>query len=141
MLGVTLSAGDIDEASRAAVIVFQTWIGVGDQQVMVNMKNGRVVSIDHGAAFGDLTDPSAVPKVVVADIPGIRVDTCKDMRLLDSAIQSIENLSERSLVEDVSGIPAGGAWNGAPERRLQIANWLGSRRAALRGVIKSWSQT
>ena len=51
----------IDPMSRARTIAFQTWIGVGDTQVLVNATNGQVMSIDHGECFqsvAGLADPA-----------------------------------------------------------------------------------
>src|SRR5262249_2939597 len=44
----------VDGASRARVIVFQSWMGVGDEQALVNLTTGYVYCIDNGDCFANL---------------------------------------------------------------------------------------
>jgi hypothetical protein len=58
----------IDPVARAKVVAFQTWLGVGDAQVLVRPTDGQVFSFDHGDAFSDTSNRSD-PVVIVTDIP------------------------------------------------------------------------
>jgi hypothetical protein len=44
----TLDPATLDASTRAIVVVFQTWLGVGDTQILVDLRTGRLLSIDHG---------------------------------------------------------------------------------------------
>lgn len=133
-----LGAGLADASSRARVVCFQSWIGVSDSQVLVNPTHGLVYSIDHGAAFGNL-DPQE-PVVVVTQIPGISDDLGRSRADVDSALKTIERISDADILGVVSCIPEEVAWNADRGRRLQIANWLASRRGQLRKVMSTWAQ-
>jgi len=131
------TAGAIDPASRAKTVVFQTWLGVGDQQVLVNLTNGRVSSIDHGDCFGHLAN--AVPiDLVIAPIPGVSDSVGRDRLLVESAVSLIEGVSDRELLGVVSQIPSGDAWRSPTDRRLAIGEWLAVRRDNLRVAMGRW---
>jgi hypothetical protein len=128
----------IDQASRAAVVVFQTWIGShGDGQVLVDLTTGRVSTIDHGDCFGALA--AGDPTVQVTDIPGVGVDVGRKGSLTEPAIQRIEALSDHELLEAVARVPNDPPWKADESRRLEIARWLATRRDKLRSVITAWT--
>ncbi len=60
----------VDSASRARVVAFQSWVGVGDVQVLIKLTDGTVFSIDHGECFG-ATSPLSNPTLTVATIEGV----------------------------------------------------------------------
>jgi len=121
-------------------VVFQTWLGVGDAQVLVHLTRGTVSSIDHGDCFGS-TAANAAPAVVVTGIPGIADEVGRDAAFVTSAVQTIEALTDRDILEAVSCIPAGEPWRSPAERRLEIANWLLYRRERLQEVMQAWLTT
>ena len=131
-------AGAIDPATRARVVAFQTWIGVGDSQVLISLTDGKVLSIDHGECFGNVDDLVSPPALVLTDIPGIAPDVGRDSVHVIAAVERIEAITEANLVEAVSQIPAGSNWSAPSDRRLSIAKWLLARRDSLRPVLEGW---
>ena len=130
----------IDGRSRAAVVAFQSWIGLGDNQVMVGLSNGRVYSIDHEDTFNNLKTSAPLDLIVTgaAVIPDV---VGKEPESVENTIIQIENLQDNDLLGAVSKVPSGTEWNADPDRRLQIADWLSARKKHLRGVMESWAQT
>lgn len=129
--------GVIDGASRARVIVFQTWLGVGDAQVLVHLTRGSVISIDHGDCFG-ATGGQTDPVVHVTEIPGVSSNVGKEIAPVRDGVARIEALTDRDILDAVSCIPTGDLWRSPAARRLEIARWLGYRRGRLREVMEAW---
>ena len=129
--------GRIDPVSRARAVVFQTWIGAGDSQVLISLTDGTVSSIDHGACFSDVSDLGD-PSMIVTDIPGVAPDVGRDRQHCEPALRSIERLGDRDLLDAVSRVPAGDPWRSPVDRRTDIARWLLHRRGRLRTVIEAW---
>jgi hypothetical protein len=128
----------LDTASRAAVVVFQSWIGAGDAQVLLNLTTGRVSSIDHGECFGNLAQSAPTP--VVTDIPGVDADVGRDRKFVEASVGRAEAISDEDLLDAVARVPNVGEWRADENRRLQIAQWLASRRDELRKVMKAWAK-
>ncbi len=136
----------IDPSSRARVIAFQTWLGANDSQVLVSIRDGRVLSIDHGDCFGAVTDPPARPTLVVTEIPGINQDVGRGTTHVQHAIGRIESVTDEDILRAVAQIPADdiseaapdGIWNSDKTRRLAIGRWLAMRRPMVRGVMEQW---
>ncbi len=119
-------------------MAFQTWIGAGDSQVLIDLATGEVLSVDHGECFGTvnaLTDPT----IVATDIPGVRPGLGKTRQLVDDAVDVIEAIQDSQLLEAVAGVPMDAGWNADRDRRLTIAEWLSYRRDRVRGVMHSWT--
>jgi hypothetical protein len=133
----TLAPGSLDPRFLARTLVFQTWIGVQDQQVLLRLTDGAVLSIDHGGCFGD-TSTRADPVVIETSIPGISETERKRHDLLDAELLSLEAVTEGDLLQAVAGIPDDDDWKGDPARRLSIAEWLLYRQSRVRGVIEAW---
>lgn len=132
-----LNRGGIDGASRARVIVFQTWIGVSDAQVLVRLNDGTVMSIDHGDAFGDI-ESRATPTPIVTPIPGTADDVGHRAGDVMVAVSEIQAIDDAALIADVSQVPAGAAWASPAPRRLAIAEYLAYRRDELEEVMRRW---
>jgi hypothetical protein len=130
--------GLIDPGTRARVVVFQTWLGLGDSQVLVGMANGRVLSIDHGDCFGNLADPGAAPTPVITDIPGVGTDVGQQSVHVLAALDRIESVTDDDILKAIAQIPSGDTWQSPADRRLAIGRWLAERRTAMRGVMASW---
>ncbi len=128
----------IDAQSRAQIVAFQTWIGVGDSQVLVSLTDGRIYSIDHGECFGNLPDPAGTLTVVVTDIPGVNPDVGRESVYVLPALDRIEAVTHETLLSAVAQVPSGDAWKSPTDRRLAIGRWLAERQAAMRGVMQSW---
>jgi len=129
--------GLVDAGSRALVVAFQTWVGVDDTQVLINMKTGQVRSIDHGACFSS-TGQLSPPTVIALAIPGVADGVGRDQASIENAVARIEAVTDRHLIEAVTRIPVGEPWRGPSDRRLEIANWLTYRRDKLREVMATW---
>jgi hypothetical protein len=127
----------IDARSRALVVAFQTWLGLADAQVLINLRDGRVRSIDHGDCFSN-TAAAGPPPLVIVDIPGVDRSIGRDRFAIEAAVSAIEGTSDRDLTDAVAGIPAGEPWRGPASRRLEIANWLSVRRSLIREVMEEW---
>jgi hypothetical protein len=127
----------VDAAARALVVAFQTWLGVDDTQVLINLRTGQVRSIDHGACFANTT--SATPRALNAlAIPGVPDDLGRDPAAIEEATLRIESVTDQQLVDAVTRIPVGEPWRAPTERRLEIANWLAFRRSKIREVMAQW---
>lgn len=137
-IGVTqLAPAQVKAAYRARVVVFQSWIGATDSQVMLDLGTGRIYSVDHGDVFGNTTVPTD-PTPVITEIPGI--DTrhgCKP-KFINDAIDGIESIDDDVLLKTVACVPLGEDWRSERSRRLQIARWLAHRRGRLREGMKAW---
>lgn len=144
-LAVFLAAGGqfdprvVDSRSRARAIVFQSWLGAGDAQVLVRPTDGAVFSIDHGDCFGN-TSTGSDPTVIITDIPGVAAQVGREAQYVNAAVGSIESLSDQEILECVSKIPPQDPWRAPPDRRLEIARWLMHRRDQLQGVMRRWLQ-
>jgi hypothetical protein len=125
----------LDAVSVARVIAFQTWVGAGDTQMLVDLRTGRLLSIDHGdvVAVNSLNSP---PAIVVAE--GIPVDVGNEAGVMRPALERIERVSDEDLLRAVAGAPDDVEWNAGADRRLAIAESLALRRDALREVITQW---
>jgi hypothetical protein len=132
--GKNLTPGLINQRSHAAVVAFQSWIGVGDSQVLIDMTRGLLYSIDHGDAFGDLTNTT--PTLIVTDIPGIPHAHGTQGPPLEAAIARVEGVEDQEILTAVAKVPVQGPdWNGDQNWRLQIAHWLAERRDRLEAGI------
>lgn len=132
------SARLIDPRTRALVVAFQTWLDLGDAQVLVGMTDGRVLSIDHGDCFGSLTHPAVASAPRIADIPGVKPEVGRDASHVLPALAKIEAVTDDEILRAVTQIPSGDAWRSPADKRLAIGRWVAERRDALRGVMESW---
>lgn len=132
-----LRLGAIDPRSRAKTVVFQSWLGVNDQQVLVSLTTGRVCSIDHGDCFGNLSNPLAI-SVVVTPIPGVASNLGSERSLVDEAVKAVQAVSDTDLLHAVSQVPSGDAWRSSADRRLGVARWLAVRRDNLAATMLQW---
>ena len=128
----------IDPGTRALAVAFQTWLDLGDAQVLVGMTDGRVLSIDHGDCFGNLTHPATTPVPRVVDIPSVKPEVGRDVSHVLPALVKIEAVTDDEILRAVTQIPSGDAWRSPVDRRLAIGRWVAERRDALRGVMESW---
>jgi hypothetical protein len=131
--GGVLDPGTLDEASVARVIVFQSWIGADDTQIMVDLRNGRVLSIDHGA-YGAFS--SSDPQPVVA--PGLPDGFARRRSVVEPEIDRIEALSDEEILAATARVPDALEWRAARGRRLALAESLGLRRDRLRQAMSGW---
>lgn len=139
-LGHVLPQGQLDPAkidvlSRARVLSFQTWLGVQDTQILVDLRNGKLLSIDHGEWGGDLS-PGADPSLT--STPGVPDNALKAARPVEDALRRIRTVTDEHLLDAVARMPIGAEWNAARAHRLEIARWLRWRRDRLPGVIRAW---
>lgn len=132
------SATPIDPATRALVVAFQTWLDLGDAQVLVGMTDGRVLSIDHGDCFGSVTQPAIAPVPRVTDIPGVKPELGREAAYVLPALAKIEAVTDDEILKAVTQVPSGEAWRSPSDRRLAIGRWVAERRSTLRGVLESW---
>lgn len=137
---VQLPSSGINPVSRARVIAFQTWIGVSDAQVLIRLTDGEVLTIDHGDAFGS-TSAADDPAIAVTPIPGLSDTIGKRAGHIMPAVDSIQRVTDRQLLECVAGIPSGSPWRSPAPRRLEIAEYLAHRRDRLQEVIRTWLST
>jgi hypothetical protein len=118
----------VDAASRAGVVVFQTWIGASDSQVLVELTTGRIHSIDHGDCFGSLASPEPL-EVVVTDIPGIPADIGRTKKLVLPALERIEAVTDAYIIEALAGLPSALRGRGAQRQSGRRARRLPLRRS------------
>lgn len=127
----------LDVGSVARVIAFQSWIGAGDTQILVDLRTGRLLSIDHGA-LAAASSLNSAPVIVIA--PGIPGDVGRSSALMRPVLERIENVTDEDLLRAVAGAPDDAQWQAGADRRLAIAESLALRRDALREVITQWMQ-
>jgi hypothetical protein len=132
-----LDPARLDAASVARVIVFQTWIGADDTQILVDLRTGRLLSIDHGS-LKVVNALGSAPQLVTA--PGIPADVGRETRFIRPIVQRIEQLTDEDLLRAVAGAPDDAEWRAAADRRLSIAESLAVRRDGLREAVKEWAQ-
>jgi len=130
----------IDPVARSKVIAFQTWLGVGDAQVLVRPTDGQVFSFDHGDAFSDASDRRD-PEVVVTDIPGVDPTVGKRPGDVLVAVRSIEAITDDQIVRAVAGMPHGDPWRSPVARRKEIVEYLIHRRNRLEEVMTTWARS
>ena len=128
----------VDPKARALVVAFQTWIGVGDVQVLINLKTGKVRSIDHGECF-TATNPVVDPTLNLLSIKGLDPKLGSDAASVAAAADQIEAVTDQQILDAVAGIPLGESWRSPASRRLEIATWLAARRPLVREVMKAWT--
>jgi hypothetical protein len=134
LLGVaTLDTSKVSPEDRALVVAFHTWTATNDAQVLLDMRAGRVFTIDFGDSFSDV---SGDPQLVVLDLPG--VSSTHGRGHAAAACSKIEALSDHDILSAVAKVPWGDGWGATPELRLQLATRLSARRAKVRGVMGSW---
>ncbi len=137
-IGVTtLDPKTIDAAQRALVVTFQTWIGLGDLQAIIDFGTGRVLSHDHGDCFANPTS-KADPQLAVLSLPGVPDSHGSDAGLVADAVAKVESLSDDDLLNAVARMPSEPQWHADPAKRLQIAEWLAQRRDKIAEVMKTW---
>ncbi len=134
----TVQPGLVNPGTRALVVAFQTWLGLGDVQVLVGMTDGRVFSIDHGECFGNITHPAAAPTPMITDIPGVGPDVGRQAAYVAPALAKIQQVTDDEILRAVTQIPSGDAWRSPANRRLAIGRWVAERRDAMQGAMRSW---
>jgi hypothetical protein len=128
----------VNAASRARVVVFQTWVNATDEQVVVRLDDGMVFSIDHGDCFRTL-EPGAPTRIVVAEIPGISGDVGREWKHMMPAVEAIQALSDEDILGVVAGLRDEANWQAPFERRLAVARWLIKRRDRLGEELVKWA--
>lgn len=131
----------ISAADRARVIAFQTWLGMQDSQVLVELTTGRIHSIDHGCwaslgASGTLQDPA----IVLTDVPGIDISVGRDLTHVQDAVARIEALADADILLALTHIPKEQEWHSTPDRLKAIGRWLAYRRDRVREVMETWAR-
>lgn len=128
----------VDAESRARVIASQTWFNIDDAQVRVGLRDGRVHSVDHGAAL-DARLKGRPTRIVVTEIPGVSPDLGRDWSVMRPAIELIESVSEAEILAAVSSMPNDGSWRATFARRIAVAEWLIRRQKNIGEVMQAWS--
>jgi hypothetical protein len=133
--GGVLDPAKLDIPSRVRVLVFQTWLGVQDTQILVDIRSGKLMSIDHGEWGSDLST-GADPTVI--STPGVADDVGRVAKHVNDCLRRIKEVTDEHILDAVARMPTGADWNADRGRRLDIALWLGWRRDRLPGVIHAW---
>lgn len=138
LFGVTmLDPKLIDPGQRALVVTFQTWIGLDDLQVLVDLTSRKIFSHDHGGCFANPA-PEAAPGLALLDLPGIDRAHGSDAALIAAAVARVQSLDDEELLAAAAGVPDAPGWNADPSRRLRIAEWLADRRDKIAEVMQAW---
>jgi hypothetical protein len=127
-----------DPESRARTAVFQSWVDMTDQQVLISTTDGRVYSIDHGDSFRNLL--LGPPRMVVAPIPGVRIDWSATREAAVEMAREIEGLLPVEILQAAAATPDEPGWQGMFARRLGIARWLIKRQLPLREEVERWTR-
>lgn len=132
---VVLTDAMIDRDQRALVVAFQTWVGVTDLQVLVDVTNGRIFSHDHGDCFGATNGPTD-PALAISPLGGVSDRHGCEPTCVARAIGRVQSCSDDDLLHAVANIPP--EWGADAPRRLSIAEWLAYRRDKLQEAMTAW---
>ncbi len=135
--GLQLTAANVDSATRARAVAFHTWLGLEDPQILLDLGNGKVTSIDHGGCFRDVGN-QADPALIVIDIPGVARNHGCEAGCVKEAVERIESTDDTDIMNAIARIPNEPNWNADPNRRLAIGRWLSRRRPLVREVMRQW---
>jgi hypothetical protein len=135
----SFTATVVDANSWTRASVFQSWIDVVDEQLLVRTTDGVVFTYDHRDRFANLMP--GPPRMVVAALPSLRLDWSATSTAAMDMVLRIEQLSAVEILEAVAGIPDEPGLQGLLSRRFGIARWLIKRQGLLRGVDQSASVT
>jgi hypothetical protein len=130
-----LDPAALDVGSRARVLLFQSWLGVSDTQILVRLTTGELFSLDHGE-WG--ADPTSRTQPTIVETPGVPVDFARERSTIEPELRRVEAISDEHLLRAVGCVPDELGWNAAFDRRFAIAGWLAWRRDQLRGVVEQW---
>jgi len=128
-----LDPAKVSEADRALVVAFHSWTATNDAQVLLNLQNGRVFTIDFGDSFSNIEQD---PDLVVLELPGIPADHGRSDA--ESACETIEAITDDQLLQAVARVPWGDGWGATVDRRVELAERLADRRGKVRGVMNGW---
>jgi hypothetical protein len=129
----------VNHPARARVIAFQSWLGVGDAQILVRLADGGLFSFDHGDAFQNAADRSD-PTPIVVDIPGVDPAVGRRRGDMAVAVKEIEDITDDQIIAAVSNVPHGqDPWQSPVARRAEIVEYLIHRRSRLRDALMGWS--
>lgn len=127
----------IDWHSWALVVALHTWVYAGDPQAVLRMTDGRVLSVDHGDCFRQLT-PGKPTGLIVPSLHGIDGATF-DVEHVVHALREIESLREDALIRVAAGIPGDhDGWRMPLERKIRVIDWLIERQLGIREVMVPW---
>jgi len=133
---IRLAPNQIDWASWAQVVCYQTWLFVGDPQAVIRMTDGKVFSIDHGKCFEQLLKGPPT-SITVPDLPGASGVAFPDVHIVE-AVEKIEAVPADAILAMVAGVPDEPGWRLGIEARLRVAEWLIKRQPRLREVMDEW---
>lgn len=132
----TFDRDRVDHDSWAEAITFQTWLGVSDEQVLVSLTTGRVISFDHEEWQRNLD--GHIRRVVVAPILDLQIHPRFVAQSVERAVVRIEHLADDVLASAVAIRQPSPWWVPPLGDRLQIARYLAYRRERLRPVMEKW---
>lgn len=132
-----LAPGTVHLPTLAHVSVFQSWIDVVDNQVLISLADGRVHSYDHGDTFRSLLPGR--PRMIVPAIPGVQLRWA-DLRIpaMDMAGR-IASLGTLEILEAVARMPIAAHWQSTLDRRMSIARWLVKRQPFILAEVDRWT--
>lgn len=126
----------IDNRSWLEATVFQSWLGIGDHQLLVHVESGQVCSIDHERFLDKGTDQAPVP-VVKSLCYG--TTPAKELAAVAAAVSRIEAITDDQLLEAVAARPGSFPTLLEAPERLETARRLAARRDRLRPVMTEWA--
>jgi hypothetical protein len=128
----------IDPWSRARVVTFQTWVNATDEQVLIRLEDGVVLSVDHGDCFSTLP-PGPPSRIVVTSIPGVSDTVGREWKYVARALDEIMALTDHDILSAVAGLKDLDRWQAPFERRLAAARWLIKRQQRLGEEMIKWA--
>lgn len=119
----------LDPGSWSQAVVFQTWLGVRDSQVLVDPRGGKIISCDHEHTICQNPD---YPLIVIAPpVPGMELRKREAEVQIRAAVYTVQRVPFRDLVEAVAVRSDLVDWGSTVRLRLRIAHALDRRRNEL----------
>jgi hypothetical protein len=131
----TLDPAKLSPAARGLILIFQTWLGLGDAHFLIDLRTGHILSHDHGE-WG--SDPSARTDPIIVSPQWIPADFAQDETVIRPALKRITSISDEAILHAVARMPETPEWNAGLDRRLALAEYLAWRRDRLPEVISGW---
>lgn len=135
--GTSFASGALSPSHWANVVVFQTWIGHRDQQVLINIRTGESLSLDH-EEWDAFNGDSKVDDIRETPLPFQPPPDCKISTYVSAAVDVVEGIKDSNLVTAASHVPCASEWVRDSGVCWSAITALKGRRNQVRNVMARW---